>query len=60
MSKPIKVVATAPGYYVSLRAKGEEFYVAEEKDIGKWMKKVTKAEERKAAKDAKEEARGGA
>jgi hypothetical protein len=41
MSKPIKVTATEPGYYVSRRDKGETFFIKDEKDFSaRWMKRA--------------------
>jgi len=41
MSKAIKVEATEPGYYVSLHAKGETFFIKDEQAFSeRWMKRV--------------------
>lgn len=52
-SKPIRVRATAPGFYGgSRRRRGDEFDVAEERHVGKWMVRVDAGAEGADAGDA--------
>ena len=46
----MKVIATKKGFYGSLREEGEVFTIADDKDLGSWMKKAEPEPEVKGKK----------